>query len=115
MKKPTKTAAKRPTPKKPAVKKSPAKKPTRSAKAKKVLGYTPPKTADESYPKPDALPPLDPGRLLRPQEAADRLTVSLSTLRRLIKDGRLPVVRVGHAIRIRPQDLEVFAKPTPIN
>ena len=116
MTKPTKTAAKKPTAKKPAVKKSPAKKtPTRSAKSKKVLGYTTPKKADESYPKPDALPPLDPGRLLRPQEAADRLTVSLSTLRRLIKVGRLPVVRVGHAIRIRPQDLEVFAKPTPIN
>lgn len=95
MKKPTKTAPKKP------IAKKPAKKLTRSAKAK----TTPP----------DALPPLDPGRLLRPQEAADRLTVSLSTLRRLIKDGRLPVVRVGHAIRIRPQDLEVFVKPTPIN
>lgn len=93
MKKPTKTATKKP------IAKKPAKKLARSAKAT----------------KPEALPPLDPGRLLRPQEAADRLTVSLSTLRRLIKDGRLPVVRVGHAIRIRPQDLEVFVKPTPIN
>ena len=106
MKRPTKTDPKKPTAKKPTVKKSPA-------KAKKVLGYKPPKKADESYPKPDALPPLDPGRSLRPQEAADRLTVSLSTIRRLIKDGRLPVVRVGHALRIRPQDLEEFLKPTP--
>lgn len=102
-------------PAKPTTKKT-SKKAAPPAKAKRVLGNKAKTPKATSYPKPigeaEALPPLDPNRLLKPQEAADRLTVSLSTLRRLIKDGRLPVVRVGHAIRIRPQDLEEFLTPT---
>ena len=77
------------------------------AKAKRDLGNT--KAGKAVSPKPDPLPPLDPNRLLRPEEVAPRLSVSMSTLRRLISSGRLPMVRVGHAIRIRPQDLEDFA------
>ena len=103
-------------PAKPTTKK---KTPKTAPKAKRVLGNKARAKATTSYPKPiadvGALPPLDPNRLLKPQEAADRLTVSLSTLRRLIKDGRLPVVRVGHAIRIRPADLEAFVTPTATN
>ena len=78
------------------------------AKAKRDLGNTKAGKGEVVYPKPDPLPPLDPNRLLRPEEVAPRLSVSMSTLRRLISAGRLPVVRVGHAIRIRPQDLEGF-------
>lgn len=100
---------------KPTTKKKTAQKPTRSAKAKRVLGNKAKAKPPTTYPKPEALPPLDPNRLLKPQEAADRLTVSLSTLRRLIKSGRLPVVRVGHAIRIRPADLEEFLTPATTN
>jgi excisionase family DNA binding protein len=103
-----KRQAKSKTTKKPIAKK-PAPKP---AKAKRVLGNKAKAKTPTTYPKPDALPPLDPNRLLKPQEAADRMTVSLSTLRRLIKAGRLPVVRVGHAIRIRPADLEDFLTST---
>ncbi len=109
MKRPTKPTAKKTT-----------KKAAPPAKAKRVLGNRAKAKKATPYPKPieevGALPPLDPNRLLKPQEAADRLTVSLSTLRRLIKSGRLPVVRVGHAIRIRPADLEEFLTPaTPTN
>ena len=61
------------------------------------------------YPKPDPLGPLDPGRLLRLDEAADRLTISPATLRRLIKDGRLAAVKISdRALRIRPADLEAY-------
>ena len=80
---------------------------TTTARAKRDLNVKAPK-GEAVYLKPDPLPPLDPNRLLRPEEVAPRLSVSMSTLRRLITAGRLPVVRVGHAIRIRPQDLEGF-------
>lgn len=58
------------------------------------------------YPKSEALGPLDPGRLLTLGEAARRLAISPATLGRVIKAGRLPVIKVGaRAIRIRPEDL----------
>jgi excisionase family DNA binding protein len=50
----------------------------------------------------------DPGalpRLLTANEAADTLHVSLRTVRRLIANKKLPIVRVGRAVRIRPEVL----------
>lgn len=38
-------------------------------------------------------------------EAAELLTVSESTVWRLIRDGRLPVVRIGRSTRVRETDL----------
>jgi len=40
---------------------------------------------------------------------ADRLQVSKRTVRRWIAEGRLPVVRLGRAVRIRPADLATVA------
>lgn len=68
------------------------------------------------YPKPRPtetpapLPPLDPNRLMRLDEVAPRLAVSLATLRRMVAAGRLPVVRVGRQLRVRPADLEAFIR-----
>lgn len=53
--------------------------------------------------KPDSLP-----RLLRPDEAAEVLGVSLKTVRRRIETGALPAVRDGRLIRVHPNDLERY-------
>jgi len=50
-----------------------------------------------------------PSRLLTAREAADRLAVSLRTLRTIISEGALSVVRVGaRGLRIHPEDLHRF-------
>jgi excisionase family DNA binding protein len=49
--------------------------------------------------------PLLPKHLLTAQEVADLLNLSLRTIRRLIAQERLPVVRIGKAVRIRPETL----------
>jgi excisionase family DNA binding protein len=39
-----------------------------------------------------------------PQEVADRWNTSLRTVRRVVKDGELPFIRIRGQIRIRPSD-----------
>ena len=46
--------------------------------------------------------------LLTPAVVAERLNVSLRSVRRMIADGRLPVVRIGHLVRVRPEALEAM-------
>jgi excisionase family DNA binding protein len=46
--------------------------------------------------------------LLTVPEVAELLRLSPRSIHRLIDDGRLPIVRLGRAIRIRPQDVEVL-------
>jgi excisionase family DNA binding protein len=41
-------------------------------------------------------------------QAADRIGVHASTIRKRIKDGSLPVQRVGRAIRIKAVDLQTI-------
>lgn len=54
-------------------------------------------------------PTQSPDRLLTLADVADFLAVSLSTVRRLVRDGNLPAVRVGQrSIRVRPEDLEAY-------
>ena len=55
-------------------------------------------------PKPDASLPL----LLSQQQVAGLLGVSRHTIRRLVKDGQLPTVRVLEACRYRRSDVEEF-------
>ncbi len=47
-------------------------------------------------------------RLLRIEEIADRLSVSRSMAWKLIALGQLRSVRIGRAVRVRPQDLEDY-------
>jgi excisionase family DNA binding protein len=50
-----------------------------------------------------------PARLLRPDEAAERLNVRLHRLYQLVREGTVPAVRLGsRQIRIRPDALEEF-------
>lgn len=44
--------------------------------------------------------------LLKPKEAAQFLNLSENTIRQWIWQRRLPVVRLGRAVRLRRQDLE---------
>jgi excisionase family DNA binding protein len=48
---------------------------------------------------------LDALRLLTVPDVAQRLQVSERAVRRWIAEGRLPAVRLGRAVRIRPADL----------
>ena len=50
--------------------------------------------------------------LLTVPEVAKRLRVHQLTVRRHIKDGSLPAVRVGRAIRVKEDDLNAFLEPT---
>ncbi len=47
-------------------------------------------------------------RLLTLDDVCDRLQVSDATIRRLVRDGELKVVRIGRAVRVRPEDLDDF-------
>jgi excisionase family DNA binding protein len=49
-----------------------------------------------------------PARLLRIEDIAQRLAVSRSMAWKLIAHGHLRSVRIGRAVRVRPQDLEDF-------
>ena len=42
------------------------------------------------------------------REAATRLSVSTTTIRRLIEKTELPMVRVGRCVRLREDDVEAF-------
>ncbi|MFT4288133.1 helix-turn-helix domain-containing protein [Nocardioides sp.] len=48
------------------------------------------------------------GHLLKPDEAADRLGVSVWTLARLRRDGLLAAIRVANAWRYDPADLDTY-------
>lgn len=48
------------------------------------------------------------GRLLRIEEVADRLSVSRSMAWKLVSLGQIRSLRIGRAVRVRPQDLEAF-------
>ena len=60
-------------------------------------------------PAPHALPGF--GQLLRVHEAAEQLNCSISTIRRLIAEKKLPAYRLGHGIRIAEADLERVMRP----
>jgi excisionase family DNA binding protein len=47
-------------------------------------------------------------QLLTLQQVADRLQVSMSTVRRLVDSGKLKAVRIGRNLRVRPEDLAVY-------
>ncbi|XDZ68482.1 helix-turn-helix domain-containing protein [Alphaproteobacteria bacterium LSUCC0226] len=49
-----------------------------------------------------------PIRLLTPEEAADFLSVSPRTIKRLVSDGSLPAIRVRNSMRFKLRDLEMY-------
>lgn len=67
--------------------------------------------ADSEVPSPNAPALVSRGSLLRVHEAAAQLNCSISTIRRLIAEGKLPAYRVGRGIRIAEADLERLLEP----
>ena len=47
-------------------------------------------------------------RLLKTDEVADILQVSRSFAYQLMKRGEIPSVRIGNAVRVRPEDLQRY-------
>ena len=47
-------------------------------------------------------------RFLTVREAGDILRLSIFSVYEMVRDGRLPAVRVGRAIRFRPETLEAW-------
>ncbi|GLR78896.1 helix-turn-helix domain-containing protein (plasmid) [Azospirillum oryzae] len=54
--------------------------------------------------------PSRPPALLTIPDVAERLQVSVKTVRRWIVSGDLPTVRLGRQIRIQPKDLDIFLR-----
>jgi excisionase family DNA binding protein len=50
----------------------------------------------------------NPSPLLTAAEVAKRLNIGLRSVRRMIAEGRLPVVRLGRMVRVRPETLETL-------
>ena len=46
------------------------------------------------------------GALLKPKDVAERMSYSLATVYRLIDSGKLPVVKIGSALRVQEGDLD---------
>ena len=51
----------------------------------------------------DPLPEWLPKRLLDVDETADLLRLSSRQVRRMIADGRLEAIKLGRAVRLRPE------------
>lgn len=51
---------------------------------------------------------MNQDQLLKVTDVAERLSVSVTTVRRLIDKGKLQTVRIGRSVRIRPEDLEAY-------
>jgi excisionase family DNA binding protein len=48
--------------------------------------------------------------LLSLSEVAERLNISLITVRRLIERGELPSLKIGKVRRVKPADLEAYLR-----
>ena len=53
--------------------------------------------------------------LLKPQEAACRLAISLRTLWQLTQDGEIPCVRIKRLVRYDPADITAYIGRQKIN
>ncbi len=49
-----------------------------------------------------------PVRLLTPEEAADFLSVSVRTIKRLVTEGNVQAIRIRGSMRFRLEDLMTF-------
>jgi excisionase family DNA binding protein len=57
-----------------------------------------------------AMDPVNVGtaRLLRIEDVAERLSISRSMAWKLVAYGQIKCLRIGRAVRVRPQDLEDY-------
>lgn len=57
-----------------------------------------------------AAPQLQVQRLLRAKDVATTLNISLALAYRLMQLGEIPVVKIGTAVRVRPDDLAEYIR-----
>ena len=50
------------------------------------------------------------GKLLKAREVAEQLNVSRSFAYALMQSGQIPIVQLGRAVRVRPEDLDEFIR-----
>ena len=48
--------------------------------------------------------------LMKVAEVAEILNISKAKVYRLIQEGELPAIRISHAVRVMPYDLNEYAK-----
>lgn len=49
--------------------------------------------------------------LLTTEEVASKLHLSNNTIRKMVKEGRLPVIKIGGAVRYALEDVEMLLAP----
>lgn len=57
---------------------------------------------------------MDERNLLTVEQLAKRLSVNPMTVRRMIRRGQIAAVRIGRAIRFRPEDIDAFLESVKI-
>jgi excisionase family DNA binding protein len=62
---------------------------------------------------PETMNRFEPLRLLRLREVADRLSVSVPTVRREIRSRRLNAVRIGRVLRVYEAELANYIAARP--
>lgn len=62
---------------------------------------------------PETMHQFEPIRLLRLREVADRLSISVATVRREIRSRRLKAVRIGRALRVNEAELANYIAARP--
>jgi excisionase family DNA binding protein len=62
----------------------------------------------------DKLARAAPAHLLTAAEVAEILNISLRSARRMLADGRLPFVRIGRSVRVRPEALAAMIEGSDI-
>lgn len=68
-----------------------------------------------SYAVPFSIEDIQSLRLLKVSDVAKMTQLSPAQIYDLVKEGALTAVRFGHAVRIRPEDLEKFIQENLTN
>ena len=62
----------------------------------------------ESSPRRSATPQTSSGDLLTVEQAADYLNITEHFVRRLIRERRIPFLKVGRLVRLRRSDIDAY-------
>jgi len=62
---------------------------------------------------PDSVTPALPPKRLTYKQVAEHWGIDQSTVRRMVAEGQLPCIRIGHSVRIRPEDLLRYENEGP--
>lgn len=60
-------------------------------------------------------PPWKNNEYMKPDEIAKEIGVDVSTVRRWLREGQIPSVRFGRAVRVKTKDFEKYLKDNHIS